>query len=54
MRMEPQSGAINGIVAQLDRNETEWDRIEMGRDFLRDYRMVYDGETGRVTLSREY
>ena len=26
----------------------------MGRDFLGDYRMIYDGETGRVTLSREY
>ena len=25
----------------------------MGRDFLKDYRMVYDGETGQVTLSRE-
>ena len=25
----------------------------MGRDFLKDYRMVYDEETGRVTLSRE-
>ena len=26
----------------------------MGRDFLGDYQMTYDGETGRVTLSREY
>ena len=25
----------------------------LGRDFLKDFRMLYDGETGQVTLSRE-
>ncbi len=25
----------------------------LGRDFLKDFRMLYDGETGQVTLSRD-